>query len=148
MPVPAYSPALLSTAWDKIKGAADKPTGVADALKALKKAHDAIDAGLLDPAKATEAPLLAARLSAVEAEQRGALKALADQQAKLALLVKKWEPEFKKAGAAGKAATAGIATVDDEAKALVAAWTRGLQGARDMLAEQVQKASAATKASA
>jgi hypothetical protein len=80
---------------NKVKGVQDKPGGISDALKALKKAYDSFDTGALDASRLATAADVAARRDELQGTCKHALKAVSDKPAALNALVKKWEPGYK-----------------------------------------------------
>ena len=144
-----YPSVLLVAQWEKQKGVLDKPTGIGDALKAMKKAFDGFDADLLDVAKLSAVDELEARAEALKGSGRKSVKAVADQAATLGTLARKWEGEFKKLPAVAKTAAPAAAAVGKAAAELAADLTKAVDAAlADVEARRGKAASSAAKAGA
>jgi hypothetical protein len=145
MALPVYPAALLAAQWDKVKGVQEKPSGIGDALKALKKAYDGFDGDALDSARLAGAAELAARRDALQGAGRKSLKEISDKAAALAVLVKKWEPEYKKLPT-GKTSAPAAAEAGKAAGELVASLSKALDAALADVTARHAKASAAKPA--
>lgn len=146
MGLPSFPAALLHSQYEKVKGVQDKPTGIADALKALKKAYDGIDGNLLEFGKLESPAAIGERRDALQGAGRQQAKALADKATALAALVKKWEPEFKRMPAVAKTAAPATAEVGKLAGELAAAVGKALDAGIAELATRQAKAAAAKPA--
>lgn len=108
MPTIAYPPVLGVAHWDKQSKALKKSksiTELGEALKALSKRHEAIDADLLEAGAATAAADIERRRAQVAAAAKG-VRAVADDAKELDGRARKLEAELKKDKQPGDAALA------------------------------------------
>lgn len=135
-------PLLTPQQWEKQKGVLAKPTGISDALKALQRASTAVDRSLLDIDKLDGAAALKQRITQLDAELAGRVKATGDQARSVATLARKWEGEFKKLPQLAKEASAAAAELGKAATGFGEDLLEAFQAARKALPARLAKAEA------
>lgn len=135
-------PVLTPQQWEKQKGVLAKPTGISDALKALQRASTAVDRSLLELDKLDGAAALKQRITQLDAELAGRVKATGDQARSVATLAKKWEGEFKKLPQLAKEASAAAAELGKAATGFGEDLLEAFQAARKALPARLAKAEA------
>jgi hypothetical protein len=134
-----YPTVLVPENWNKQKGVSQKPTGVPDALAALKKAHGSIGEDLLETSKLKTVEQMQDRIDALDAELQKGVKAAADEAKNVVAQAKKAEAEFKKVKENPKEATAAAIAVGkaagDYAKSISAAFQAALKDLAPRLAK-------------
>lgn len=147
MPQALALPAELSAAaWERQAGALAKakPTTVADALKALQKAHDALDPALLDGEPPASVAQAEQRIAALRGEIDKRLRPLGGQAAAAGSAASKWQATARKTAGTPKPALQAAEAIVRAA----AAWPGELERALNAALERLEKRLAELQAEA
>jgi len=113
MQAPTLPPELSTTSWERLAGAfaKAKPTSVADALKLLQKAYDAVDFEVFDADKLASPADAEERLAQAKSEAERRIRPLCSQVNAVGSAAAKCESQGKTSGAPKPALQAAAAIV-------------------------------------
>lgn len=151
MPPALALPAELSAAaWERQAGALAKvkPTTIADALKALQKAHDALDPSLLDAEPPASVAQAEQRIAALRGEIDKRLRPLGGQAAAAGSAASKWQAAARKTTGTPKPALQAAEAIVRAAAAYPGELERTLHAALERLEKRLAELQAEAKEAA
>ena len=143
-----YPTVLVPEAWNKQKGVQQKATGMPEALKALSKAHDAIDMRQLEVAKLGSSEGVQERIDELGEMLKKSVKTAVDQAKNVVAVAKKAEGEYKKVKDNSKEATAAAVAVGKAASDYQSEVVSTVQTVIDQLTAKLAKLEAEEKKNA